>query len=394
MTKQIVGTHCPVCGADEAVHLIDMEQVPAHCNLLWPTREGAVTAPRGDIRLAYCPQCGHVFNESFDPALMAYTQDYENSLHFSPRFQQYATSLAASLIERHDLRDKDIVEIGSGKGDFLIMLCQLGQNRGVGFDPSYVPGGGEGTAVPVTFVRDFYSEKYTHYKADFIVCRHVLEHIQNPDAFIANVRRAVGNRHETVVFFEVPNVLFTLRDLGIWDIIYEHCSYFSPHSLARLFRQNGFRILNVTPAFNGQFLTVEAVLSDGGADSWSADEVDKQQMGQETAVFAQSYNGKVALWQERLGQMAASGERAVVWGAGSKGVTFMNTLKTAVIEVVVDINPRKVGMHIAGTGQEIVSPAFLKTYHPDAVIVMNANYQEEIWHTLQDLGVNAEILLA
>ena len=385
-------TLCPVCRAVNSVHLIEMAQVPAHCNLLWPTRADAVAAPRGDIRLAYCSQCGHVFNESFDPALMEYTQDYENSLHFSPRFQQYATSLAARLVERHDLHNKDIVGVGSGKGDFLIMLCELGGNRGVGFDPSY---GGEGEAeTAVTFVQDFYSEKYTHYKADFISCRHVLEHIQDPVEFVDIVRRAVNGRQDTVVFFEVPNVLFTLRDLGIWDIIYEHCSYFSPHSLAQVFRQNGFRILNVEPTFNGQFLTIEAALDNGNPDLWTTDPVGEQQMTHSVTAFAQNYREKVGAWQERLANMAAVGQRAVVWGAGSKGVAFMNILKMPNIEYVVDINPRKEGMYVAGTGQEIIPPSFLTERQPDAVIIMNANYKEEIAQTLRDLGVKAKVLFA
>ncbi len=383
---------CPVCRGADSVHLVEMKQVPAHCNLLWPTREGATAAPRGDIRLAFCPDCGHVFNETFDPALMEYTQDYENSLHFSPRFQQYATALAAGLVERHDLHDKDIVGVGAGRGDFLQMLCEMGGNRGVGFDPSY--DGKDNESESVAFVQDFYSEKYTHYKADFISCRHVLEHIETPVEFVEIVRRAVNGRHETVVFFEVPNVLFTLRDLGIWDIIYEHCSYYSPHSLSRLFRQNGFRILNVQSAFNGQFLTIEAVLQNGEPDLWTADGADKQQMGQDAATFAQDYREKAAGWQQRLAKMADAGQHAVVWGAGSKGVTFMNILKTPAIEYVVDINPRKKGMHVAGTGQEIVPPDFLKEYQPDAVIIMNANYKDEIAQTLRDLDVNAEILLA
>jgi hypothetical protein len=31
-------------------------------------------------------------------------------------------------------------------------------------------------------------------------------------------------------YLEVPNGLFTLRDLGIWDLIYEHCQYFTAAS--------------------------------------------------------------------------------------------------------------------------------------------------------------------
>ena len=74
---------CPVCGSARASVFAEMNQVPVHCNVLWPTREGALAAPRGDVQLAFCKECGHVFNTAFDPSLMEYTQLYENSLHFS-----------------------------------------------------------------------------------------------------------------------------------------------------------------------------------------------------------------------------------------------------------------------------------------------------------------------
>ena len=253
-------TH-PVCPQSESIPLIDMDNVPVHCNVLWPTRAAALSAPRGDIHLTYLPACGHTYNPAFDAALMEYTQEYENSLHFSPHFQEYATALANGLIAKYDLYGKDIVEIGAGKGDFLIMLCAMSGNRGWGYDPSYVPEPGY-TAPNVTFVEDFYTEKYIDQRADLIVCRHVLEHIEDPDAFLAQVRRAVGEQ-QSVVFFEVPNALWTLRRGGIWDVIYEHCSYYSPSSLAHLFRRHGFRVLAVNEVFGGQFLTIEATPAGG-----------------------------------------------------------------------------------------------------------------------------------
>ncbi len=73
----------------------------------------------------------------------------------------------------------------------------------------------------------------------------------------------------------------------------------------------------------------------------------------------------------------------------------MNILKTrGIIDYVVDINPRKAGKHVAGTGQTIVSPEFLTTYQPDVVVLMNANYQQEIGQQLAHLGINADIMVA
>ncbi len=392
----------PVCPESEAIPLLDMPGVPVHCNVLWPTRQAALAAPRGDIRLTYLPACGHAYNPAFDPSLMEYTQEYENSLHFSPRFQEYATALAGGLVEKYDLRDKDIVEIGAGKGDFLIMLCALSGNRGWGYDPSYVPEPGY-IAPNVTFVQDFYTEKYLDQRADLIVCRHVLEHIPDPDAFVAQVRRAVGEQ-QSVVFFEVPNALWTLQRGGIWDVIYEHCSYYSPTSLAHLFERHGFRVLAVNEVFGGQFLTIEAVTEEGarGQGARAREESSSPEPGTwnlepaaDAEAFAAAYRAKRDEWCGRLRELAAAGQRGVVWGAGSKGVTFLNATGAGEeIVAVVDINPRKQGKYVAGTGQPIVAPAELADLRPDFVIIMNANYREEIGRMLAEVGVAAEFFVA
>lgn len=393
LNQQRKTNRCTVCGNEEIVSLIAIDQVPVHCNLLWPTRDAARQAPQGNVDLGFCQNCGHIFNLAFDPGLMEYTQDYENSLDFSPRFRQYARDLATRLVEGYDLHGKDIVEIGSGQGDFLKMLCDLGQNRGVGFDPSYVDEE-TGNQHQVHFVRDFYSEAYSDYPADFICSRHVLEHIHRPAEFMSMVRRVVGQRQHIVVFFEVPNVLYTVRQLGIWDIIYEHASYFSPPSLAAVFALNGFRVLQTRETFGGQFLTAEA-LPAGDAPEELPDEDAVARLAQDVAVFAGKYREKVETWEQNLEEYARQGRQAVVWGAGSKGVTFLNTIESgAVVQYAVDINPRKKGMHVSGTGQEIVPPEFLPEIQPDVVIIMNPNYKDEIKQQLEAIGVPAEVVLA
>jgi SAM-dependent methyltransferase len=387
---------CPICNSTGAAAFFEIFQMPVHCNVLWPTQDAAIRAPRGDVRLGFCGSCGHIFNLAFDPALVQYTQDYENSLHFSPRFQSYAEWLAVRLIERHDLHGKDIIEIGCGKGDFLTLLCEQGRNRGVGFDPSYVSEHEAGEAAErITFIRDFYSERYASCKADFICCRHVLEHVRFPHDFLITVRRAIGNRPGTAVFFEVPNVLFTLRDLGIWDLIYEHCSYFSPSSLSRLFTSCGFDICDLAETYEGQFLCIEALPSEGLADSEYDPRDGSEEVACDAVAFADKYRSKVQNWRRHLDRIARAGQRVVVWGAGSKGVTFLNALDTqGRIAYAVDINPRKQGMYVAGTGQRVMPPEFLRSYRPDVVIVMNPVYQDEIRQFTGGLGLAPEFMCA
>ncbi|MDL5502674.1 MAG: hypothetical protein QSU88_05600, partial [Candidatus Methanoperedens sp.] len=87
-----------------------------------------------------------------------------------------------------------------------------------------------------------------------------------------------------------------------------------------------------------------------------------------------------------------NGRRVVLWGGGSKGVAFLTTLNIIdEVEYVVDINPKKNGTYMAGTGQKIVAPEFLIKYKPDIVIVMNPIYCNEIQETLDKIGIIAEL---
>lgn len=386
---------CLVCTSKDVFVFYKAKGVPVHCNLLCRSRAEALAVPRGDIRLALCRACGFIANLAFEPQRMQYSQAYENSLHCSPRFQAYANGLATRLIERYDLRDKDIIEIACGNGEFLMLLCERGDNRGVGFDPAYVPQTAPArTNGQTSFIQDFYSERYADRLADFICCRHALEHMPDPVAFLRMVRRNIG-QHDTVVFFEVPNVLFTLRDLGIWDIIYEHCTYFCPTSLARCFRIAGFDVMAVAEEYQGQFTCIEAEPGQENTTGTGDGDGNLAQITADVQEFGTRYQTRINEWTERLDQMRKAGKRAVVWGAGSKGVTFLNVLPPAdLVEYVVDINPRKYGMYIVGTGQRIVPPDFLRRYRPDAAIVMNPIYADEVQAQIKHLDLNVDLLTA
>jgi len=392
-----VSSICPICRAKEIDIILKIPRVPVLCNILWSSRKKAKQVATQNIKLGFCNNCGHIFNTSFESELISYTQGYENSLYFSLHFQNYTKSLATYLVNRYSLYGKNIIEIGCGDGDFLKLLCELGNNRGIGIDPAYSPQKSENNnpTEKISFIHDFYSEHYSSYKADFICARHVLEHIQNPYDFLSTMRYSIGKRFKTAVFIEVPNVLFILQNLGIWDLIYEHYSYFSPYSLSYLFENCGFKVYDLKETYSAQYLTIEALpVKDAKITKRGHDEGLKN-LSQFIAGFSENYNKKIDSWQHKLKKLKEKGERVVIWGGGSKGVNFLNILEIQnFIDYVVDINPRKQGKYISGTGQKIVPPKFLKIYKPDVIIVMNKIYKDEIQQILKMLYLTPDILSA
>ncbi|MBI2951821.1 methyltransferase domain-containing protein [bacterium] len=386
------GSCCPSCGAADVSTFYEVEQVPVHSVLLMPTQAEALDYPRGDIVLGFCRGCGFIFNVAFDPEMPEYSSRYEETQGFSPTFNAFHRDLAGHLIERHDLRGKEIVEIGCGKGEFLTLLCELGGNRGVGFDPAYVSERNRSEAKgQITFIKDFYSEKYAHHRGDLICCKMTLEHIPRPAELVSLLRRSIGDRRDTVLFFQVPDVTRILREGAFWDIYYEHCSYFSPGSLARLFRGCGFDVLALERAYGDQYLMIEGRPGDGACSG--VQEEDREALARDVARFSGDIRRRLDAWRGVLRQIRQEGRRAVLWGSGSKGVAFLTTLGVRdEVAYVVDINPYRKGTYMAGTGQEIVSPCFLREYRPDVVIAMNPMYREEILWDLRQMGLSPEVI--
>jgi SAM-dependent methyltransferase len=387
---------CPNCGSVEMSVFYELESVPVHSVLLLPTREEALNYPKGDIALGFCQACGFISNVAFDPSLHEYSSRYEATQAFSPTFSAFAHRLARRLIDQYDLHGKDLIEIGCGQGEFLTLLCELGGNRGVGFDPAYVSERSESQAEDrITFVKDFYSERYADYEGDFVCCKMTLEHIQHTADFVSTVRRSLGDQSKAIVFFQVPDVRRILREVAFWDIYYEHCSYFSLGSLARLFRQCGFEVMNLAREYDGQYLVIEARAGDGKDGALLEQEDDLEELAQEVAYFSEHYPPKLEAWRRDLQRIRQTGRRAVIWGGGSKGVAFLTTLRIEnEIEYAVDINPYKHGTYMAGAGQEIVGPEFLREYRPDVVIVMNPIYEGEIRQLIGGLGLTPEFMCA
>lgn len=384
---------CPGCHSRRVSVFYEIRDVPVNSVLLLSSRQEALDFPRGDISLGFCQSCGFIYNLAFDPGLLEYSDRYEATQSFSPAFNAFHRSLAERLVDRYDLRNKEIIEIGCGQGEFLALLCEIGGNRGMGFDPVYNDWRSDRVlSESITFVKDFYSEKYAHVHADFVCCKMTLEHIPDTAEFVGMVGRILQDKPDTIVFFQVPDVVRILRETAFWDIYYEHCSYFSLGSLARLFRQTGFDVIDLEKDYDDQYLMITARPGTGKNES-QENENDLLSLKQDVANFVKDYQFGLDTWQKRFEIFFQAGKRIVVWGASSKAVAFLTSLQiTNEIEYAVDINPRKAGTYIAGTGHKIISPEFLREYKPDFVIIMNPIYNKEIEFMLNDLGVNAKLL--
>jgi len=385
---------CPLCANLFPQLFFERRDVPVHQNRACPSAEEARQFRRGDLLLSFCPDCGFVFNSAFDPGSLSYSADYENTQTCSPCFRQYLSNLVSSLVTKYELRDKVIIEVGCGKGDFLRLLCKDGRNRGIGFDPTYVgPETAEGRAVQ--FVRDFYDSHQTQYAPDFVCCRHVIEHVQSPLEMLRAVRQAIGDRLNSTVFFETPALPWTLNSLAFWDLFYEHCSYFTEQSLAWAFEQTGFRVLEAGTAFDEQYLHIEAKPAPTGGAPGGSRPRSTPELWPKIQAFLAGVEQQTKACEEKIDAFSQAGGCAI-WGAAAKGTTLANVLdpQNQRVRFLIDINPAKQGKYVPGTGHPILSPEHLRdrTGRVAGILNMNPSYLEENRIRLSQMGLDIPIL--
>lgn len=372
-------------------------------NFLHPTPERASSCAKGDITLAFCRSCGFIWNRAFDERRLVYEEGYQNPLHHSEVFRRYERSLAGDLVERFDLRGKTVVEIGCGDGRFLRLLCEIGGNRGFGFDPSYpavLPARFDGIEI----VRSAYSVEHADIGADFVCLRHTLEHVADPKTLLSPLRASLGGRDDVAVYIEVPNASHTLRNRFVWDIIYEHPSYFTPYSLPNVLERSGLESVRVYEAYSGQYLAVEARPGAAAGDA-STDgpgqtggdpalrPIDAPAARREIDDFVAGWRETVEEWRRRIDAFESAARSVVLWGAGSKAVTFLNLLSPRErVRCVVDLNPAKQGKFVPGSGHEIVAPDHLAAVRPDVVIAANPAYRAEIEKMIAGMNLRPELL--
>jgi len=359
---------CPLCKNSDLNIIYEISNMPIFQNKVYNDEEASKNVEISNLILCSCNQCSFVFNKEFDENIMVYDANYQNEQNYSIFFKNYLNEIV-QYFKNNFSKENKIVEIGSGKGYFLNLLEDNGFHNVVGFDPAY-----EGTKENI--IKDYYSEKYKGVYADLIILRHTLEHISEPFEFLKEI--AVANSFKGKVFIEVPCFDWIKDKEAFWDIFYEHCNYFTKESLTNMFDD-----FEVGELFNGQYIYILADLKN------LKKVIKTKQIVESNKLFNNSFNNYLKIIKNG---------KYVVWGAGAKGVTFLNILdkNKDLIKYAVDINPKKQDKYIAKTSHKIIGIQDLKQLvldkEIDSVFIMNENYKFEIINGLDGYDLNFKVL--
>lgn len=330
--------------------LYEQDQLPIFQNRMYDTEAEAKACPKGDMHLVEDQQSGLVYNAAFRPELMVYDANYQNEQAVSPLFKIHLESVSA-IIDRC-LGRESVVEVGCGKGFFLETLLAKGFDI-TGFDPTY-----EGHNARVM---KHYFAPGLGIKADSLILRHVLEHIQDPFEFLLQLQEANGGNGR--IYIEVPRFDWICERRAWFDVFYEHVNYFRISDFYRMFGT----VVDSGILFGGQYLFVVGELATLKRPRRDAED---------GVAFPKDFAAKFSRPSPRPVGPAA------IWGGASKGVIFSLLRQRAGerIGTVIDINPAKQGKYLPATGLLVRSPEDALAVLPkgSTIYIMNSNYADEI----------------
>lgn len=360
---------------------IDRPRVPVFQNALYPTAADARVAMTGRLVIRICRQCGFGFNAAFESALVAYGVNYENDQTVSAVFAEHIDRMAEIVMRRISGTTRGtVLEVGCGQGYFLKRLNAIADPplaAALGFDPAWRS---TSTNPPLKIqarLFDGAAAAEIDGPIDAIVTRHVIEHVEDPLAFLKAIRSAVPHGTDITLFVETPCVAWILQGRVVQDFFYEHCSYFTAETLTLCLRRAGFIVDRVDHVFGGQYLWAEA------RPDWNATVSTTLPDPTHTVELAQRFHAASGIaateWRKLLLDWLRAG-KVSLWGGAAKGVTFASIIDPdrMLIDCLIDVNPRKQGAYVPVTAHPIISPDSAVARGVRTAIIMNPNYRPEI----------------
>ena len=179
----------------------------------------------------------------------AYPNDY------APFIRPGLSGLAKRFLERKGVRDiwtylhppRAVLDVGCAGGDLLDLIRRAGNEDVYGLEPdSYAANLARERGIEVTegFLE---TAGYPPERFSTVLLDHVLEHVDDPDVFMAEVRRVLIGGGAVVIW--IPNAeSYAARMLGDYWLGYDaprHLTTFGTSTLARLLGKHNFRIVRI-----------------------------------------------------------------------------------------------------------------------------------------------------
>ncbi len=391
------GPSCRHCGALLEHSLVDLGSSPL-CNTLLDERSinrGEVFYP---LHVRVCGDCFLAQLGDFVTPDEIFTE-YSYFSSFSTSFVDHARRFVEDSIRRFALGSGNrVIEVASNDG-YLLQHFLPHNIPVLGIEPARnVAEAARARGIPS--VSEFLGEKTAaaivaeHGGADLVIANNVLAHTPQLNDFVGGLATLAGSRG--VISVEFPH-LMRLIEHNQYDTIYhEHFSYFSFHTVCRIFQSRGLRVFDVLEVdTHGGSLRVYATAADASVHPETPNVTRMHEFEAGRGVtdmktysdFTRRVEESKRQLLEYLIRLRRENKQIVGYGAPGKGNTLLNYcgIRTDFVDYIVDRNPYKQGKFTPGTRIPIFPAERIFETKPDYVLVMIWNLVDEVVDQLRDI---------
>ncbi|QAZ69640.1 class I SAM-dependent methyltransferase [Solidesulfovibrio carbinolicus] len=351
---------CRLCRSDRAAPLLDFGPQPNSMRLLARADEPFQTHP---LVLWACAACGFVFIADPMPADAFYTSVQQPTLTSPPpHLDELVREIAAAWPTT-----ARILDIGANNGRLLASLRQAGFGALHGVEPSDMRLAARELGLDVAggyftnaWARDFIAARG---HPDLVVCRHVIEHVQDLDDFVAGLAALLARG--AALILETPDLEAT-AERGDCSVIWEqHVNYFDLPTLGRLLGRHGLAVADARRiAFGGGSLLCRIAAGDAPPPALPVSR---------TALAANVLYSAAAIGELAAG-LRAKGKRLAGFGAGERGAMVINLAGLGgLLDYVVDDSPHKAGRFLPGSRLPILPSETLRRQPADYCLLFPMN---------------------
>lgn len=382
--------NCPACNSPTNYALGQWDMPPGVLSLP-KTQDEALNKPKLKIDLRRCADCGHVYNGEFDPKNIDYEGDSTRVFNTAPAWVNHQKTLAEHLIGSLKLSHKRIVEVGCGKGEFLVPF--LKDNEVIGFEPGSDANSAEARGIRM-YRRDFEVSDFEMLRPDVVVFRHVLEHIADPRPLLKEM--ADKSREKQIPFTivaEVPRIDKALGQQRIQDFFYEHVQHFTEESFRRMFEEAGYEVIEEQSRYGDEVVVITA-RPRTEETMRVVTPTHRPDFEKQSVAFAESVPRLRKNVRNKIDQWSREGKKIALWGGAGKGAAMSNILGFNLKDFpfAIDSDLGKAHFFVPGTGQEIFGPSYLKeNASVDGILICTNWRARDIEKEIRKLGITVPL---
>ncbi|GHU04130.1 hypothetical protein FACS1894205_1830 [Alphaproteobacteria bacterium] len=359
--EPIARNYCVVTGNCDLEPLITFKDFPVFL--------GCVDSPweqdlRLDMNFCISRSSGIVQLNSLVPLDILYGQSHVAS--DSPSWMEFHGAFADFI---HQRRPRSVVEIGGAHGILSFLYQQSDAIPWTIFEPNPVPVPG----CKARYIREFFGKESLPPPADMIVCSNTLEHIYDPNAFLALLADKLPDG--VMLALSVPDLDVMIEQKYNGCMNFEHNYMLTKDYLEFMLSRNGFRIIEQRPL---KKMNLRLVLSVKESVNQNV-ELQKNLYDEHKKLFTdyiEYYRNYIKELNERMNEADSD---IYLFGAHIYSQFLIALgLDASKIKCVLDNDKKKHGKRLYGTDLMTFSPECLSGVTKAAVILSAAAYNDEI----------------